>query len=157
MISRSYHYAIGDFLVDLFRATGRLERHGKMLASFLRGKTTCGVGEVLKRQRYQRTPVCPEILYLAAGSPYNGFVIFGILTPSSYPLLNHPLAGGRTCARWRRRKTLNERSGKTASLGLLPNDLVEVNGPETEPSDTGDKGGGISDSGESSDKEAANG
>ena len=48
IVATTNHYAIGDFLVDLFRATGRSERHGKVLAPFLRGETTYGVGEVLK-------------------------------------------------------------------------------------------------------------
>ena len=48
VIANTEHYAIGDFLVDFFRVTGRSERHGKMLAAFLRGTTTYGVGEVLE-------------------------------------------------------------------------------------------------------------
>ena len=42
-------YALGDFLMDLFRDSGRSEHHGKMLSAFLRGNTTFGVGEVLKQ------------------------------------------------------------------------------------------------------------
>ena len=49
IIATTNHYAIGDFLADLFRTAGRSERHGKMLALFLRGETTFGVGEVLKQ------------------------------------------------------------------------------------------------------------
>ena len=50
------HYTIGQFLFEFFRAappgsraTGRLERHGKMLGAFLRarGTTSYGVGEIL--------------------------------------------------------------------------------------------------------------
>ena len=43
------HYAIGDFLMDLFHLTKRTEHHGRMLGVFLRGSTAYGVGEVLKR------------------------------------------------------------------------------------------------------------
>lgn len=49
IIAATNHYAIGDFLADLFRPTGRSERHGRMLGWFLRGETTYGVGEVLAR------------------------------------------------------------------------------------------------------------
>ena len=49
IIATTNHYAIGDFLADLFRVTGRSERHGKMLGFFFRGQSTYGVGEVLKR------------------------------------------------------------------------------------------------------------
>ena len=49
VLATATHYAIGDFLMDLFRATGRSERHGKMLGAFLRGTTSYGVGEVLER------------------------------------------------------------------------------------------------------------
>ena len=48
------HYTIGSFLMEFFRApqprsraTGRSERHGKMLSAFLRGATSYSVGEVL--------------------------------------------------------------------------------------------------------------
>ena len=49
IIATTNHYAIGDFLVDLFCETGRSEHHGKMLAPFLRGETTFGVGNLLKQ------------------------------------------------------------------------------------------------------------
>ena len=49
ILATADHYAIGDFLMDLFCVAGRSERHGKMLSAFLRGNTTYGVGEVLKR------------------------------------------------------------------------------------------------------------
>ena len=49
VLAAADHYAIGDFLVDLFRVAGRSERHGKMLGAFLRGNTMYGVGEVLER------------------------------------------------------------------------------------------------------------
>ena len=43
------HYAIGDFLMDLFLASGRSGSHGKALSAFLRGTSTFGLGEVLER------------------------------------------------------------------------------------------------------------
>ena len=49
VLATSKGYAIGDFLMDFFRVTGRSERHGKMLSAFLRGTTVYGVGEVLER------------------------------------------------------------------------------------------------------------
>jgi hypothetical protein len=47
VLAAANHYAVGDFLMDLFCVTGRSERHGKMLSAFLRGTTVYGVGEVL--------------------------------------------------------------------------------------------------------------
>jgi len=49
VLATADHYALGDFLMDLFRLTGRSERHGKMLGVFFRGNTTFGVGELLQR------------------------------------------------------------------------------------------------------------
>ena len=49
VLATAPHYAIGDFLMDFFRVTGRSERHGKMLGTLLRGSAMYGVGEILER------------------------------------------------------------------------------------------------------------
>ena len=50
------HYTIGQFLFEFFhatpagsRATGRSERHGKMLGAFIRGQGGYGLGKVLRQ------------------------------------------------------------------------------------------------------------
>ena len=55
IIAKAPQYTIGDFLNELFgspphqgHAMGRLVRHGKMLAAFIKGTSTYRVGEVLQ-------------------------------------------------------------------------------------------------------------
>ena len=55
-------YAIGDFLMDLFRPTKRTERHGKMLGVFLRGRAPHTVSEKFSSDsmRLQGSSKSPE-------------------------------------------------------------------------------------------------
>ena len=67
ILATAPHYAIGDFLMDLFRLTKRTERHGKMLGAFLRGSTAYSVGEVLERLdavtgQFENSQECPWTL-----------------------------------------------------------------------------------------------
>ena len=63
ILATAPRYAIGDFLMDLFRLTKRTERHGKMLGVFLRGSTAYDVekfsNDSMRLQGSSKTPENP--------------------------------------------------------------------------------------------------
>lgn len=61
----THHYTIGDFLLEFFDSPGRDRhpterslRHGRMLATFIQGKSVVGVGDVLQELHHAAEEFC---------------------------------------------------------------------------------------------------